>query len=182
MEPHLIEKATAWIEPYFNAEHLRRALDWLLELEPEAPESLKLAALTHDMERFFPGGPQFDPATMPPGEVDYFTAHAERSARIVGDWLGENEANDELVADVRALITLHEVGGTPAADLVQAADSLSFLEVNSELVASWVEKGRCDAERGKQQHEWMFERIRPRRARDLALPLYEAAIARLEDR
>ena len=180
MESRLIEKASAWIDPYWNAEHLRRALDWLLALEPDAPESLRLAALTHDMERFFPGGPQFDPGTMPPVDVEYQKAHSERSAQIVGDWLSENGADDGLVADVRGLITLHEVGGNPSADLPQAADSLSFLEVNSELVATWVEKGRCNTERAKQQHEWMFERIGPSRARELALPLYEAAIARLE--
>ena len=53
----LEERALAWIEPYWNAEHLVRTRDWVLELEPDASEALRLAALTHDMERHFPGGP-----------------------------------------------------------------------------------------------------------------------------
>ena len=52
--------ADAWIEPYWNADHLRRTRDWLLVLEPDAGEALQLAALTHDMERHFPGGPRSD--------------------------------------------------------------------------------------------------------------------------
>ena len=51
----LEEEALEWIAPYWNANHLVRTRDWLLELEPDAPEGLRLAALTHDMERHFPG-------------------------------------------------------------------------------------------------------------------------------
>ena len=180
MSSPLIEKARAWIEPYWNAEHLERTLDWLLELEPEASEALQLAALTHDMERFFPGGPKFDPASMQPGEAEYTRAHSERSAQIVGDWLSENETDAALVNEVCGLLVLHETGGSPAADLLQAADSLSFLEVNADLVVQWAETGRCSHQRASQQHQWMFERIRLEHARQLAAPLYAAATARLE--
>jgi hypothetical protein len=172
----LLERAQAWIEPYWNALHLRRTLDWLLVLEPVAPDAAQLAALTHDMERHFPGGPTMDPATPPPDE-EYRRAHAERSARIVGDWLREEGAEPALVEDVVRLILAHEVGGTPDEDIVQAADSLSFLEVNAELVAAWFTEGRCDRERAREQLAYMFERIRVERARELARPLYESAIA-----
>lgn len=173
----LLEEADRWIDPYWNAEHLRRTLDWLLVLDPSASEGLRLAALTHDMERHFPGGTVFDPATMPPHDDAYRKAHSERSARIVEGWLAEHGASQELVREVGELIGLHEVGGTPAADMLQAADSLSFLETNAVLVRGWVETGRCSLERAKQQHERMFERIRPARARELARPLYERALA-----
>ena len=53
----LEDRALVWIEPYWNAEHLVRTRDWLLELDPGASEALRLAAVTHDMERHFPGGP-----------------------------------------------------------------------------------------------------------------------------
>ncbi|MGI9657480.1 MAG: DUF4202 family protein [Gaiellaceae bacterium] len=182
MAQPLIEKARAWIEPYWNAEHLERTLDWLLELEPNASEALQLAALTHDMERFFPGGPQFDPASMQPGEAEYTRVHSERSAQIVGDWLSGNKADAALVNDVRGLLVLHETGGNPAADLLQAADSLSFLEVNADLVVKWAETGRCSHQRARKQHEWMFERIRLENARELAAPLYAAATSGLESR
>jgi hypothetical protein len=173
----LIERAGAWIEPYSNARHLVRTRDWLLVVGEGAGEALVLAALTHDMERHFPGGPRMDPARTPPDDPEYCRAHSERSAGIVGDWLRGQGAGEELVAEVEALILLHEVGGTPDADALQAADSLSFLEVNPELVAAWFLDGRCSRERAKEQLTYMFDRIRVDRARELAAPLYVEGLA-----
>ena len=169
----LEQSALDWIEPYWNAEHLRRARDWLLELDAEASEALRLAALTHDIERHFPGGPVVDLTKAPEDDVEYRRAHSERSAGFVREWLRAEGADDELVNEVARLIELHEVGGDPDADLLQAADSLSFLEVNIDLPARWAAEGRCSFERGLDQHRWMFERIRIERARELAHPLYE---------
>ena len=44
--------------------------------------------------------------------------------------------------EVEALVRVHEEGGWPEADLVQAADSLSFLETMVPLVVGWVQAGR----------------------------------------
>jgi hypothetical protein len=173
----VLGRAGEWIEFYRNADHLRRTLDWLLVLDPEASEGSRIAALTHDMERHFPGGPVMDPATTPPDDLGYRTAHSERSARIVGDWLREEGGSDDLVAEVERLILAHEVGGAPDEDVLQAADSLSFLEVNATLVARWYAEGRCSRERAKEQLEYMFDRIRVPRARELAGPLREEALA-----
>ncbi len=174
----LEQKALEWIEPYWNAEHLVRTRDWARELEPGAGEALVLAALTHDMERHFPGGPHLDVATQPPDDRAYREAHSQRSARIVGDWLrAQEEADAELVEAVEELILLHEWGGYHAADVLQAADSISFLEVNDKVVAGWVREGRCSAERGIDQLRWMDERIRLPGAQELARPFYERAVA-----
>jgi hypothetical protein len=170
-------RALAWIEPYRNAEHLVRTRDWLLELEPDAPEPLRVAALTHDMERHFPGSPDRDLATSPPEDPEYNRLHSERSARIVGTWLRGESADGDLVGEVERLVRAHESGGTPDADLLQAADSLSFLEVNGTLVAAWFTSGRCTRERAQDQLRWMAERIRIPRAQELAGPLYEEAAA-----
>ena len=177
----LSERAEEWIRPYWNAHHLERTRDWLLVLEPDASEALVLAALTHDMERHFPGGAEFDPRTMAPHDEDYRKAHSERSARIVGEWLRGEGADEELVGHVQDLILLHEVGGNPEADLVQAADSISFLETNGGLVRGWVDRGRCGPERARAQHERMYDRIRVERARELARPFYERALAMVDD-
>jgi len=173
----LEERALQWIAPYWNAHHLVRTRDWLLELDPEAGPALRLAALTHDMERHFPGGPQVDLSAEPEEDMQYRRLHAERSARIVGAWLREQGAEESLVGEVERLIRAHEEGGRPDEDILQAADSLSFLETNAELVAGWFASGRCSRERARSQHRWMFERIKLPRARDLARPLYEEAIA-----
>jgi hypothetical protein len=177
----LLEKAERWIEPYWNAEHLRRTRDWLLELAPQASEGMILAALTHDMERHFPGGPEFDPATMAPADEAYREAHSERSAQIVGDWLRGEGAGAALVEEVERLIRLHEIGGDPEANLVQAADSISFLETNAGLVLGWYTEGRCGAERARAQHERMYGRIQVERARVLARPYHDRALAMIDE-
>ena len=73
---------------------------------------------------------------------------------------------------------LHEIGGDAEADLLQAADSISFLEVNIDVPYAWMRAGRCDLERARAQHAWMFERIRLPQARELAGPFFETAMAR----
>jgi hypothetical protein len=170
-------RALAWIEPYWNADHLVRTRDWLVELDAGASEAARLAAVTHDMERHFPGGPVQDLTNWPGDESEYRRLHSERSAQIVGDWLRGEGAGDELVADVKRLIVAHETGGEPDEDLVQAADSLSFLEVNPKVLVGWYTSARASKERAKAQAEWMFERIKVDRAREVARPLYEEAIA-----
>jgi hypothetical protein len=56
-ESALVEKARTWVvENYpYNRDHLLRALEWLDHLAPGAREAVRLATLTHDMERAFPG-------------------------------------------------------------------------------------------------------------------------------
>ena len=164
--------ATKWIAPYWNAEHLRRTRDWLLELDPDASEALRLAALTHDIERHFPGGPAQNLTKTPEEDAEYRRLHAERSASIVQEWLLAHGAAEAFTEEVARLIRLHEVGGDAAADLLQAADSLSFLEVNVDLPRKWAAEGRCSVARGLDQHRWMLERIQVPRARELAEPLY----------
>jgi hypothetical protein len=173
----LEERTLTWIEAFWNANHLVRTRDWLVELQPEAGEALRLAALTHDMERHFSGGPVQDLAVWPEHEGEYRRVHSERSAQIVGDWLRAEGAHEPLAADVQRLIVAHETGGAPDEDLLQAADSLAFLEVNPDVLAGWYTSGRCGRERAKAQARWMFERIKDERARELARPLYEEAIA-----
>jgi len=173
-------RALEWIAPYWNADHLVRTRDWLLELDPGAGEALRLAAVTHDMERHFPGGPAQDLSIWPEHDVEYRRAHSERSAGIVGEWLRGEGADEALVSEVERLIVAHESGGAPDEDLVQAADSLSFLETNQELIARWFTSGRCSRERAKAQHLWMLERIKVEWARELAQPLYEEAIAAVD--
>jgi hypothetical protein len=176
----LERRAEAWIQPFSQAEHLARTRDWVLELDPAAGDALRLAALTHDMERHFPGGPRQDKAAKRWDDPEYLRAHAERSVRIVGDWLEAEGADPHLRSQVRELILLHETGGTPEADVLQAADSISFLETLSDVAVSWVRTGQCGPQKAKEKHDWMFDRIRVERARDLAYPFYQHAIAAIE--
>ena len=176
MTEPLEQAALDWIAPYWNASHLVRTRDWLLELDPRAGLALRLAALTHDIERHFPGGPAPDPL-----DPDYPRRHAERSARIVGDWLEERGADDRLVAEVSRLVVAHETGGWPEADLLQAADSLSFLEVNATRPAAWVRRGACDRSVARAKLRQTYDRIQVQSARVAGAPLFEDAERRLDD-
>ena len=175
----LIAAAREWViarYPY-NRTHLLRSLEWLDRIAPGARDAVRLATLTHDMERAFPGADQpintvlIDPA--------YERAHAERSARVVGAWLREQQAEEPLVQDVEALVRAHEVGGWPEADLVQAADSLSFLDTNVDLFLGFARSGRFPAVDVGKKFDLMHDRIRQPYVKDLAGPLRDEAQRRL---
>jgi hypothetical protein len=160
----------------YNSTHLLKSLEWVDRLAPHASEAVRLATLTHDMERAF-GGPDAIPIKM--SDRAYEEAHSNRSARIVAEWLRANGAHEDLVRDVEALIRVHEWGGSPDANLVQAADSLSFLETNIDLMVSFVKSGKYSKADIAFKFDQMYERIQIPAARELARPMWEQAKARL---
>ena len=184
MTTERVASAAAWIEqvhphPY----HLTRALELLLELDPGAGEALQIATVTHDSERAFPDpDPPYDSALHfdVPG---YLRFHQRRAAATTGRWLDDQGAPFALRDQVATLIAVHEEGGWPEADLLQAADSLSFLETMVPLVAGWITKGRTGPERAFAKLQWMHDRISPDlpQARAMAVPLLEAGHERLRE-
>jgi hypothetical protein len=131
----------------------------------------------------FPNGPQMDKATGRWDDPHYLYAHAARSAEVVGFWLhAQRDVPEEYaLSEVQRLITLHEFGGVDGADLVQAADSLSFLETLQDVVQKWVTHGECGVEQARAKHRYMAERIRIPAARPVAERLLEQALATLDD-
>ena len=75
------------------------------------------------------------------------------------------------------LVLDHEFGGWHEADVLQAADSISWLETNQDVAQKWVREGRCDEDWAREKHRWSFDRIRIERAREFARPFYEEALA-----
>jgi hypothetical protein len=173
--------AAAWVAPYDQVEHLMRARDWLVHLTPTATVEMRLAAMTHDIERMFPGGPRLDHAATVWDDPFYLYPHSLRSAEAVGVWLGGlgAPAADVAVDEVRRLIGLHEVGGLRGADDVQAADSLSFLETLAGLTSDWVRSGACSRAKAIEKLRYMAERVRLPRAAEHAGPLLDWAIDQL---
>jgi hypothetical protein len=178
----LRDRVYDWLEPYYDRDHQKRAGDWILALERPAPEPLVIGALTHDLERSVPGGPVLDKANMPWDDPEYNRRHTERSARVVADWLAERGACASFVEAVQQPIREHEFGGSREGDLMQAADSLSFLEVNGGLAASWVIRGECTEAKAREKLHWMYERMRLPLGRELGRPLHGHAVADLERR
>ncbi len=169
--------ALEWLESYYDCEHLRRAADWMLVLAPEAPEPLVLAALVHDLERSVPGGPVLDRANTPWDDPAYNRAHCDRSAEVIAGWLAREGAPAEFLEGTPPPIREHEFGGSPHGDLMQAADSISFLETNSALVAAWICDGVCSLEKGLAKLDWMRDRVRLERAQPIAAHHHARAVA-----
>jgi pyruvate,water dikinase len=174
----LVQLGRLWvIDNYpYNSTHLLKSLEWLDRLAPDASEAVRLATLTHDMERAF-AGPDAIPIKM--SDRAYEEAHSNRSARIVGEWLHANGADAELVRDVEALIRVHEWGGSPDANLVQAADSVSFLETNIDLMVGFAKTGKYSKAEIASKFDQMYGRIQVPAAKALARPMWEQAKARL---
>jgi hypothetical protein len=180
-ESLLIETARRWVvETYvYNRDHLINSLEWLDILAPGSPEAVRLATLTHDMERAFPGPDQ--PIAKSLVDAEYNTAHAARSARIVGAWLRSQGASEELVKGVEDLVRVHEDGGWPEANLVQAADSVSFLDCNVDLFLGMVRSETWPVSEVRMKFDYSHDRIQVPRAKELARPMLFRAQARLTE-
>jgi hypothetical protein len=179
----LLPAAREWVqEVHPHARHLLRTEDWVLTLDPHASERLRLAAVLHDIERAFPDPDVGWDSARHWDDPAYNRWHQDRCADIAANWLRRREAPAELVEGVEKLIRVHEDGGWPEAELLQAADSLSFLETLVWLVTGWVESGRASHARAEAKLRSSVQRIRPEmdRARQLAAPLLEAALNALE--
>jgi kynurenine formamidase len=176
----LLQRATSWmaeLHPHFR--HMQRTLDWALEIDPDASEAVLIAAVTHDAERAYPEG-DWDSAVSW-NDPEYNRWHQQRCAQIVANWLREQGASPELIAEVERIVAVHEEGGFPEADLVQAADSLSFLETMVYVLAEWVQSGRAPRENAECKARNSLERISAAlpHAREEAEPLLAAALQRL---
>ena len=74
---------------------------------------------------------------------------------------------------------MHEDGGWPDANILQAADSLSFLEAQCEVFAGFVEVGQITSAEAVTKFQWMHDRIRIPQAQVYAGPLLEGSLVRL---
>jgi kynurenine formamidase len=164
-----------------HARHLERTLDWLLELDPDASEAARIAAATHDVERAYPDGAAPWDSARDWDSPEYNRWHQDRCADMIGPGLLERGASEELAREVAGLVRVHEDGGWLEADLVQAADSLSFLETMVPLVVGWVEAGRASRDRAEGKLRHSVERISHDlpRAREVGEALLAPALSRL---
>jgi len=177
----LLARAQAWMaEVHPHARHLERTHDWLLVLDPDANQATRIAAAVHDVERAYPveESARWDSAR-DWASPQYNHWHQERCADITAAWLRDRGADDALISETAAIVRVHEVGGWREADLVQAADSLSFLETMVPLLLRWAERGYADNAVAKLHHS--IDRIAPYldRARTLGAPLLDAALVEL---
>jgi len=108
--------------------HSQNTREWVLKLYPEADQALQIAALGHDIERSIEER-KIQRANFP--DYDEFKkAHSQNSAIILQEILLKYNVDKDFIDRVDYLVLLHEIGGTPEADILKDADSISFFEVN----------------------------------------------------
>ena len=181
MTSELLDRARLRMaEVHPHALHLESTLHWALQLDGNASEALRIAAVTHDIERAFPDPAASWDSARDWDDPEYVRWHQDRCADMIAAWLREQDAPRALVEAVSALVRVHEEGGWPDADLLQSADSLSFLEVMTPLVVGWVESGRASRERAQGKLRHSYERMKVPRARELGWPLLQQALTELD--
>jgi hypothetical protein len=183
----MLEKVKKFVDESFRnkgknhqMDHFLNTIDWLLEIKPDADEAMQIAAVAHDIERAFRKSDVND-RKMEYGFTDskFLEMHSERGAEIIGKFLEKNDANKEIIAKVKKLVSTHEVGGDEDQNFIKDADSLSFFEVNVKFFLT--EKVKVNGkERVKEKFDWMYNRISSKKAKKLAKPMYENALKCLE--
>jgi len=147
--------------------HSRNTLEWLLELDPKADAALRIAALSHDIERAIEGR-KVHREDFPTYDA-FKAAHARNSARILMEILKECRVEDEAFSqEVCRLVSLHEVGGDPRSDLLVDADGISYFDVNLLLYLE-----RNTWEETRRRCTWGYLRLSERAKRivtDLSYP------------
>ena len=136
--------------------HSRKALEWLVELDPNADELMKISALAHDIERSVTG--ITEGSLKDYSQIDEFKKqHAIRSANITVEIMGKYRYTPREQEEVRRLIEAHEVGGDDKQTVLKDADSLAYFSFN---VGYYLKK--YGAERTKKKIEFMYNRLTDR--------------------
>lgn len=111
--------------------HSINTLEWLLKLMPDAGESLKIAALGHDIERAIE---KRKVRRQDYKDYDAFKdVHALNSANILAEIMQAYDIDKKMIDKVFSLVRHHETGGTDQIDILKDADSISYFEVNLPL-------------------------------------------------
>ena len=108
--------------------HSKNTLEWLLKLMPDADESLKIAALGHDIERAIE---KRKVRRQDYKDYDVFKdAHALNSANVLAEIMQACDIDKKMIDEVFSLVQYHETGGTNRVDILKDADSISYFDVN----------------------------------------------------
>ncbi len=111
-----------------DSKHSKNTRAWVLRLKPEADIALQIAALGHDIERSIK---ELKIKRENYSDYNEFKmAHARNSAKVLHDLLSKYDINDTIRHKVSNLVTHHEFGGNPEANILKDADSISYFDVN----------------------------------------------------
>ena len=123
-----IEKIISKSEIPEDSKHSKNTRAWVLRLKPAADIALQIAALGHDIERSIK---ELKIKRENYTDYDEFKmAHARNSAKVLHELLSKYDLDKGIRDKVTNLVTHHEFGGNPEADILKEADSISYFDVN----------------------------------------------------
>ena len=177
----LLEKLKDWIIKNHKAkDHLLAMEKWIKVLYPQADDALIIAAVAHDIERGFPlEEGEVKPKKKSWDDPVYLTWHGQRSAKYIEGFLANNDADPKLIERVRGLVETHDFGGDKEKNALKDADSISFLENNSDMFIDSLEQGKT-IEQIHDKFDIMYNRISSPEAKKLAERYYDEAVRKLE--
>jgi len=150
-----IRKMIAHSEVPEDLRHAKNTLKWVLKLDQEADQAMRIAALAHDIDRAVEARKvrreDFNDYNV------FKAAHARNGAAILRTILKRCDVAKSVVQEACRLVTLHEIGGDPRSDLLKDADSISFFDVNMPLYY-----GREGREETIRRCIWGYRRISER--------------------
>jgi hypothetical protein len=133
--------------------HSRLVLKWLLKLKPDADEALKIAAISHDIDRAITKITEKDLEDY--SKIDEFKKqHALRSARFISEILKKHDYSNDFIEKVKHLVENHEIGGDMETNFLTDADSLAYFEYNIPFYL--IRNGK---ERTKEKIKFMYKRL-----------------------
>lgn len=110
-----------------EARHSLDVLNWVKIIDPNASESLQIAALAHDLDRgIAPMIRKIDEETYD----EYKERHAKRSSELIAQLMTKYNFPQSTIKRTVSLVKNHEVGGDDEADILMDADSISFFSCN----------------------------------------------------
>ena len=136
--------------------HSLDTLDWVKKIDPNAGESLQIAALAHDIDRGIkPKIKRKENETYD----DYKTRHAKRSSQLIAWLMAKNDYSKELIKETGRLVENHEVGGDKETDILMDADSISFFSCNIDWYYNYKSRNLDETKKGI---KYKYERATPR--------------------
>ncbi len=125
----------------------------MLNLKPDADEALKIAALSHDIDRAITKILEKDLNDY--SKINEFKKeHSIRSAQFICNILKKHNYSQSIIDKVKHLVENHEFGGDLESDILMDADSLAYFEYN---IPSYLKI--CGREKTKEKIKFMYKRL-----------------------
>ncbi|MFA6428044.1 MAG: DUF4202 family protein [Candidatus Buchananbacteria bacterium] len=134
--------------------HAQKTLFWLLKLNPEADEILKIAALAHDLERGVTGITETTHLKNLSNLKEFKREHAKRSSEIIGALVKAYDYSPAEITRLKKIVENHEVGGDQETDILRDADSIAYFDQHIEKYYQ-----RNGAIKTKDKISFMFDRV-----------------------